>query len=230
MRRRLTFTIVGVVAGALLVAGVGTLVLARRAAQRDTRQDLVRQAQAVAQAADEISRPAAIAAIRQALKLDNAAFGAVPAADSDVARTSRPASRPPTWARSPTPHRCPGITVRWSSPAPSPSQSRGRVAVVLTRQLPSAGGGVGFFLLAAALALMIAAVVGDRLGHRIAKPLEDAEAATRRIATGDLEARVPGVTDRRSGIGFLDDVDQRHGREPGTPARPRTQVSVVGIA
>ena len=51
--------------------------------------------------------------------------------------------------------------------------------------------GVGFFLIAAGIALAVAAFVGDRLGHRIVRPLEDAEAATRRIAEGDLATRIP---------------------------------------
>jgi two-component system sensor histidine kinase BaeS len=71
------------------------------------------------------------------------------------------------------------------------TSARVRTAIVLTRRVPSSGSGVGFFLLAASAALVIAALVGDRLGRRIAKPLVDAEATTRRIAAGDLAARVP---------------------------------------
>ncbi|HZN15078.1 MAG TPA: HAMP domain-containing sensor histidine kinase, partial [Acidimicrobiales bacterium] len=142
-------------------------------------------------AADDVAaRPAAIAAIRQALKLENATLARL-----------QPRTR--TWLDLPA-----GVTNDDLAPlaagtaasghhgrlvyaAASTPTPRGRVAVVLTRKLPSAGGGLGFFLIAAALALVIAGVVGDRLGHRIAKPLEKAEAATRRIATGDLDARVP---------------------------------------
>ncbi len=65
-------------------------------------------------------------------------------------------------------------------------------AVVITRRL-SAGSGVagGWFLLAAGLALVVAVGVGDWLGRRITRPLLATEAATRRIALGDLTARVP---------------------------------------
>ncbi len=192
MRRRLTITIVGVVAGALLVTGLGTLVLARRAAERDTRQELLRQAEAVAQAADDIARPVAIAAIRQALKLDNAALARFQPRTGtwlDVPAGVTNADLQPLATRS-------SLTGRHGSMvfAAASAQSRGRVAVVLTRQLPPSGDGLGFFLIAAAIALLVAAVVGDRLGRRIARPLEEAEAATRRIATGDLDARVPTST------------------------------------
>ena len=48
MRRRLTVAIVGVTAAALLAAGVGALLLARRAAVDDARQGLLGQATAIA--------------------------------------------------------------------------------------------------------------------------------------------------------------------------------------
>jgi two-component system, OmpR family, sensor kinase len=37
----------------------------------------------------------------------------------------------------------------------------------------------------------VAALVGDRLGRRISRPLRDAETVTRQIAAGDLSAQVP---------------------------------------
>jgi two-component system sensor histidine kinase BaeS len=48
-----------------------------------------------------------------------------------------------------------------------------------------------WFLLAATIVLAVAAVVGDRLGRRISRPLRDAELVTRQIAAGDLAAQVP---------------------------------------
>jgi two-component system sensor histidine kinase BaeS len=190
VRRRLTLTIVGVVAGALVLAGLGTLVLSRRAALRDTSRGLADQAQAVAQAAEDARRPAAIAAIRSALKLENASL-------------ARRQLRTGTWLDLPagvtgddlaplaTSTRASGHHGRLVYGAASLNTQRGAAAVVFTRRLPGSGEGVAFFLLAAAIALVAAAAVGDRLGRRIARPLVEAEAATRRIATGDLEVRVP---------------------------------------
>ena len=49
MTRRLTVTMVAVVAGALLVAGFGSLALIRAQSRRDTVADLRKQAQGIAQ-------------------------------------------------------------------------------------------------------------------------------------------------------------------------------------
>src|SRR5437868_7538621 len=54
MTRRLTVTMVAVVAGALLVAGFGSLLLIRAQSRRDTVRDLRKQAQGIAQLVDEI--------------------------------------------------------------------------------------------------------------------------------------------------------------------------------
>src|SRR5438876_1841537 len=67
MTRRLTVTMVAVVAGALLVAGFGSLALIRVQSRRDTVADLRKQAQGIAQLVDEVParNTAAAAALRQ---------------------------------------------------------------------------------------------------------------------------------------------------------------------
>ena len=64
-------------------------------------------------------------------------------------------------------------------------------AVILTRK-PNTGlrAAAPWFLLAALIVVGVAAVVGDRLGRRISRPLLAAEAVTRRIAAGDLGAQL----------------------------------------
>jgi two-component system OmpR family sensor kinase len=65
-------------------------------------------------------------------------------------------------------------------------------AVILTRRLPTGVHDIGvWFLIAAGVTLAAAALVAERLGRRITRPLEAAEATTRQIAGGDLAARVP---------------------------------------
>src|SRR5207248_7918740 len=54
MTRRLTVTMVAVVAGALLVAGFGSLALIRAQSRRDTVADLRKQAPGIAQLVDEV--------------------------------------------------------------------------------------------------------------------------------------------------------------------------------
>jgi len=66
------------------------------------------------------------------------------------------------------------------------------LVVVLARKAPTGVGGAGtWFAIAAAATLLVSLVVANRLGHRIARPLQQAEEVTGRIAAGDLSARVP---------------------------------------
>lgn len=55
----------------------------------------------------------------------------------------------------------------------------------------AAGRSAGYLVLATALAIAFAAVIGDQLGRRLIAPLLATGNATRRIAAGDLGARVP---------------------------------------
>ncbi|HET9060845.1 MAG TPA: HAMP domain-containing sensor histidine kinase, partial [Acidimicrobiales bacterium] len=62
--------------------------------------------------------------------------------------------------------------------------------VLLTRQAPTGLGNAGAWFGFAALATVIVALlVANRLGHRIARPLQLTQAVTHRIASGDLDAR-----------------------------------------
>ena len=190
MRRRITFTIVGVVAGALLVAGLASLLLVRRGAFESTRSDLQLQAKNIAAIPyDDAFGPRRLLAIQRSFKLDNAA----------LARYQRAAR---TWRGLPD-----GVTSGDLAALPDTTSTSGRhgslvyaaemlavpnsaAAIVFTRRV-SGTSGLGYFLIAASLALVVAGVVGDRLGRRIAKPLEEAVGATRQIAAGDFDARVP---------------------------------------
>ena len=75
---------------------------------------------------------------------------------------------------------------------PAPVAGIQNFVVVLTRESPAGvGEAADWFGLASLLTVIVALVAANRLGHRIARPLQQTEAVTRRIATGDLEARVP---------------------------------------
>jgi two-component system sensor histidine kinase BaeS len=66
------------------------------------------------------------------------------------------------------------------------------LAVVLTRKVGGGQSRAGaYLLLTGAASLAAAALVAGWLARRITRPLIDAEIATRRIAAGDLGARVP---------------------------------------
>ena len=73
-----------------------------------------------------------------------------------------------------------------------PSCQLVNLVVVLTRKAPVGVGSAGtWFAIAAAATVVVSLLVANRLGHRIARPLQQTEAVTGRIAAGDLSARVP---------------------------------------
>jgi len=77
------------------------------------------------------------------------------------------------------------------TPVPVGNGADLNVVVVLTRQAPSGLGAAGtWFGISAAATLVIALLAAERLGRRIARPLQQTEVVTRRIARGDLDARV----------------------------------------
>ena len=72
-----------------------------------------------------------------------------------------------------------------------PSCGYVNLVVVLTRQAPAGVGNAWtWFGLASLATVIVALLAANRLGHRIARPLRQTEAVTRRIAAGDLDARV----------------------------------------
>jgi len=192
--RRLTVAIVGMVAGALLLAGVGTLVLTQLGARQEARRDLEQQAVDVATSFQGARRPAVTQALRRALRLQGAEvvlFGAsgnrvtaLPAgvSDSDLDLAALRAGSVISGA-----HRDLVFAA-----ARVPSARPGAGIVVLTRK-PDTGlrSGGRWFALAAIVTLATAAVVASVLGSRLTRPLREAQRATRRIAAGDLSARLP---------------------------------------
>jgi signal transduction histidine kinase len=214
MTRRLTITILAVVTGALLVAGLGTLLLVRLDDRRVTRRELAAQATRTADAIEQLRRAApnaeaatrrlaGLALIQRVLKLDSsgvvrvgpASRGAnlpagVSLADLDATRL----------AAGTTVSGFHGTLVYAAAPLPGVTPL---AAVVLTRHV---GGtrGVGLWLVvASALALAVAAAVAIDLGRRLTRPLRDAEVATQRIASGDLAARVPVADDSDDEVALL---------------------------
>jgi two-component system sensor histidine kinase BaeS len=72
-----------------------------------------------------------------------------------------------------------------------PSCQDVNLVVVLTRRAPVGLGSAGtWFAIAAAATVVVSLLAATRLGRRIARPLQQVEAVTGRIAAGDLSARV----------------------------------------
>ena len=192
MTRRITLTMVAVVAAALLVTSVGTLVLSRTADRREARRELGRQAQRLAGTTEDALSPQTLLAVRAALRLEGDAvlrFGpggrspdsppeGITVADLSLDRLRR--GETVTGAK--------GSLVFGAAAA---QRRNGLLVVVLTRRV-GGGGGVGPLILVVGLAtLAVAAAVAANLGRRLVRPLREAREATGRIATGDLAARVP---------------------------------------
>ena len=211
MRRRLTLTIVGLVACALVVAGFGTLVLAGVGARRETRRDLEQEAVALSGLAEGAQLRPILTILRRSLRLEGAAIVAVPAAPGTRAGLRRPGLAAAVAAAEPVG----GVTLSeadldrlrtgtvvlsgWRGQvayAAAPVERAGavRFAVMLTRKQASGlRTAVPWFLLSAGTALVAAAAVADHLSRRFARPVEAAADAARRIAAGDLAVRVePG--------------------------------------
>jgi two-component system OmpR family sensor kinase len=193
--RRLTLTMVAVVTGALLLATMATLVVTGMEARNQVRRDLGDQAERLARRIETVQR-VGLAAVQVALRLEEGAVvcveggcgaragAGIPAglttADLDVARLRQ--DRVVTGTR--------GGLVFAAAPADRGDSSL--MAVVLTRRVGPTTNPVGpwFFVLVLLTALAAAAVAAN-LGRRLTRPLRHAQAATGRIAAGDLSARVP---------------------------------------
>ena len=216
MRRRLTFVIVGVVAGALVVAGLGSLLLVQRANASQTRVQLLQQAQAIAAQADEAARPATLSLLRNAARLASAQIVAVrpdgtlvPAAlpkgvsgaDLDTQallnhQSVSAVSRSVAYAAVPISLSAADLA-RASASGTRAARALARDAasgivlvVVVTRAVTGPAGGGAYFAGAALVALIVAALVADGLGRRITRPLAGMQDAARRIAGGDLDTRI----------------------------------------
>src|SRR5688500_8325110 len=80
MRRRITVIIVSVVAGALVVSGLVSLLLTSRSERRRAEADVTRQAADLAAIPDDASRVAQLANLSRVLKLDDLRLVGVTAA------------------------------------------------------------------------------------------------------------------------------------------------------
>jgi two-component system sensor histidine kinase BaeS len=193
MRQRITLTMVGVVAGALLVATLGTAILLRFAARADTRRELGREASGIALRLDEIQRPGVLNALGAVLRLEDQRIVCIGTA------CRLPGQTPPGITRADlhADRLLTGATVTGNkgslvyAAAGVPRSADMLFVVVLTRRVHTRFPGGLWFLVVGAVTLLVAAAVAADLGRRLTRPLREAQSATRRIAGGDLATRVP---------------------------------------
>jgi signal transduction histidine kinase len=220
VRRRLSLTLVAMVVGALVLAGLATLGLSDLNSVKQTQSELVSEAKQLAQGVEEEvitgRHHDSLAVLRSTLSVlkaplqlqgeavvgvsPNGAFYNPLSSDQSV---TLPSALDVSQVETPqlivdalpvSGHRG---RLAWAAlllPRPVPIDNGGSInlVVVLTREAPSGVGGAAlWFGIASAFTIAVALIAANRLGHRIARPLQETEAVTRRIARGDLDARVP---------------------------------------
>lgn len=213
MRRRLTVRFVAVVALAVLIGGGGALLYATVHARRSAQAQLRGDAGAVAANVDEAG-PNLLRQTVRVLRLQGAevvGLGPNPAERSAPGAVERLVSgtlpegvrlqdldigalrRGEVVGGARGRRIFAGAPVTLSRPGTAARQGRETLAVVVLTRAADTGLGrsIGYLLLATGLAVVVAAVVGDQLGRRLVAPLLATGDATRRIAAGDLDTRVP---------------------------------------
>jgi signal transduction histidine kinase len=190
----------GLVAGVLVIAGAGSIVLTHNAARTQATQQLVSEAESLNAGASHAQRLAALRVVKEVLRLEDASLirvtveGAVmPALPPRLTSTDL---HPERLLAGDTVSGTDGNLVYAAAPITLTPRARsrfrvgGQFVIVLTREVGNVGPSWVYFLLSGAAALLIAALVAWQLSRRMSRPLVEAMEATARIAAGDLQSRV----------------------------------------
>ena len=207
MRRRLMLAMVGLVAVVLVIAGAGSLILTRNAARHQAEQQLVSEVDSLTSSTISSKSLAVLRVVRKTLKLEDAdviaidRFGAVHATlpegltaqDIDVAAVQ--SGQTTSGRKGNTVYAVAPVTLSQQELAHLRAKTHvafeGTFAVLLTRNVGGLGPSWGYFIVAGGAALLIAALVAWQMSRRMARPLVEAMEATGRIASGELDSRVP---------------------------------------
>ena len=215
MQRRITLAMLIVVVGSLLLAGLGSVALTSRQSRIDAQGQLLQESQAlepfVVQARRDLvvdkatataTESARLVAARKALRLADATAVTVNA-NGELLTGTLPGGVTSvdlagvvdgTGATSGNHGR-----LVWAVALSAPNVRGRRLAVVLTRHVPIASGTLRWLALSGGVALLAAAAASMFVGRALIGPLRQVDAATRRIADGDLATRVaepaPGAVD-----------------------------------
>ncbi|HEV3368798.1 MAG TPA: HAMP domain-containing sensor histidine kinase [Acidimicrobiales bacterium] len=201
MRRRLMVALVSLVAGGLIVAGAGSLVLTRNSARNQARQQLVTEVQSLTSHPLLTQSVPELKVIQRVLSLEDARLVGINLAGTVVRKPPSGLTKadldPVQLLAGQTVSGRKGNLVFAAAPVTLSARERarlkfgGQVAIVLTRQVGYLGPGWGYFLAAGGVTLVIAALVASQMSRRMTRPLIEATEVTGRIASGDLGSRVP---------------------------------------
>jgi len=201
MRRRLTIAIIALVVATVAAASLGSYALVRRATIANSQQELAGEARAISStfstrtALTRASFRKDLAVITSAGHFTSVQFvflasdGAVsPALDAGLP-TARIEPTALLEGRQVTGHTA-SLLAFSAVPTPLAVQTTGTPVLVVTRQVHSPINGVRYFGLIGLAAVVAAALVAAALARRFSRPVVAAVDATRRIASGDLDATV----------------------------------------
>lgn len=208
VRRRITIAIVTVAVGAVVLAGVGTTMSSWRHTRAVAMSQLRDEAAAIvpflagtidAADAEPLSAKRTanrVRALRRALRLVDASVvvvdrtgritsGMVPdgVTSDQVATVAIDGGTASGMSR----------RLAWAAGASLPDEAGRRFVVILTRQVPLVPSAAVWVVLSGLAAVVVAGIAGDLVARRLASPIQRVEQATRRIADGDLSARVGEV-------------------------------------
>ncbi|MGH9120733.1 MAG: HAMP domain-containing protein, partial [Acidimicrobiales bacterium] len=210
MRRQLIIAMVGVVAGALLIAGVGTYLLANRGARADAARGLLQDARKAKNDIPTLLNVDSLKLRRDLLAVVQSAAGArlVLLTSAGVLTGGLP---PQVSAQDLQPQRLAagvsvsgvtgdtayaalplsGVSVARVYPNLGTASATSTVVLVVVRDYRGAGLGGRYLLLVSGITLLAASLVAWLLGRRITRPLAASVGAIGKIAHGDLTVRVP---------------------------------------
>ncbi|MBS1836725.1 MAG: HAMP domain-containing histidine kinase [Actinobacteria bacterium] len=212
MRRRVALAVVISVVAALVLAGIGTLVLSRAASRRSAERQLRDQAAAVADLVASLgsaSNPDGTRPPRVSVATLRRIAAAMPHREGELQDIGLvvigPAGR--TYGELPAdvPMSSAAGDIARSGGEASGAASRGRIFGVAGRAVgastivvgvtgttrPLFSGPATWFLVSSGLVVALATAFAWWLGSRLARPIREATEVTRRIASGDLAARLP---------------------------------------
>ncbi len=202
MRRRLTIAILALVAATLVATSVVSSVLIRNSAVSITQRELVGQGSAISRTlTDRTTLTAAafhreIALIRKAGDFQTVQVvllhphGTVTGRPLPDDLTVADLDVPTLLAGQQTSGHTTSLLVYTAVPTPLTGVTGYVPVVVITRQAHDPADGFKYFFLVGVIGLLLAALVAALLARRFTRPLVDAVSATRRIASGDLDATV----------------------------------------
>lgn len=200
MRKRLTLALVGLVAGALVLAGAGALLVGRASSRHVAAGDLLREATALSSSAGAVRGPRAARLVDAVLRREGGRIVVVGPRGEPLGAGA--AGLPPAlfgpavlaaggrdgWQGSLAYAAVPVTAVtRLTVRLPAGD----RLVVVLTETVGTLAPGWLYLFVVGGITLVAAAVVAAWLARRISRPLAEVSEATARLAAGDLSARVP---------------------------------------